>query len=123
MVKAELVQAHSVQRGKGLLAKFGNLFEGFQQILDRKLEYLGRPEIHAKLLLVSKTDRRMDFVAREMKKQGEILDFRFDPVSGKLKVRFPSGNLRTFSDVPALLLVTSETTRNKIQAMDKKRGD
>jgi hypothetical protein len=67
------------------------------------------------LLLVSKTDRRMDFVARQMKKLGEIL--------GKLKVRFPSGNLRTFSDVPALLLVTSETTRNKIQAMDKKRGD
>jgi hypothetical protein len=36
----------------------------------------------------------MDFVARQMKKQGEILDFRFDPVSGKLKVRFPSRNLR-----------------------------
>jgi hypothetical protein len=68
-------------------------------------------------------DKKMDFVARQLKKQGEILDFRFDPVSGKLKVRFPSGNLRTFSDVPALLLVTSEATRNKIQAMDKKRGD
>jgi hypothetical protein len=54
MVKANLVQAHPVQRGKGLLAKFGNLFEGFQQILDRKPEYLGRLEIHAKLLLVSK---------------------------------------------------------------------
>jgi hypothetical protein len=94
MVKANLVQAHPAQGGKGLLAKFRNLFEGFQQILDRKPEYLGRPEIHAKLLLESKTDRRMDFVARQMKKQGEILDFRFDPVSGKLKVRFPSRNLR-----------------------------
>jgi hypothetical protein len=123
MVKADLVQAHPVQRGKSLLTKFGNLFKGFQKILDWKPEYLGRPEIHAKLLLVSKTDRRMDFVAWRMKKQGEILDFRFDPVSGKPKVRFPTGNLWTFSDVPALLLVTSETTRNKIQAMDKKLRD
>jgi hypothetical protein len=57
MVKADLMQAHPVQGGKGRLSKFGNLFEGFQQILDRKPEYLGRPEIHAKLLLVcGKTD-------------------------------------------------------------------
>jgi hypothetical protein len=38
MVKANLVQAHPVQRGEALRAKFGNLFEGFQQILDRKPE-------------------------------------------------------------------------------------
>jgi hypothetical protein len=93
MVKANLVQAHPVQTGKALLAKFGSVFKGFQQILDRRPEYLGLPEIHAKLHLVSKTDKRMDFVTKQMKKQGEILDFRFDPVSGKLKIRFPSGNL------------------------------
>ena len=127
----EVAQVHPLQAKKGgaepaFVAEFLDRKPGstFFLILTTRPNWQNGvlPPLFAELQLKSKTDKKLDFIARTMAKAGEISrGHRFHWQSGKLEVRLLNGTFRIFSDPPSLLQMASQVTRDKIKEADSKR--
>ena len=118
------VKIHSKGRdGKifRMLAFFNARYEGstFHRILTTKPAVSGNGTLFRRLHMVTDNDHRMDFIARHMRKAGELKSFIWAFSSGRLKVTFPNGNRRTFSEAKALYAECSKRLQAMIDAKDK----
>ena len=104
-----------------MLAFFNARYEGstFHRILTTKPAVSGEGTLFRRLHMVTDNDHRMDFIARHMRKAGELKSFIWAFSSGRLKVTFPNGNRRTFSEAKALYAECSERLQAMIDAKDK----
>ena len=103
-----------------MLAFFNARYEGstFHRILTNKPTVSGGT-LFRRLHMVTPNDHRMDFIARHMRKAGELKSFIWHFASGRLKVTLSDGNRRTFSEAKALYAECSKRLQAKIDAEDK----
>ena len=108
-----------------ILAKFNQVWEGsiFHKIITTRPDELSQGTLFRHLHLRTSNDKTMDFVARNMKKAGELKDFIWHYVSGRLKVTFPNGKRKTFSSARALRKCCSQQLLSELKAKDKKRRE
>ena len=108
-----------------ILAKFNQVWEGsiFHKIITTRPVELSQGTLFRHLHLRTANDKTMDFVARNMKKAGELKDFIWHYVSGRLKVTFPNGKRKTFSAARALRKCCSPQLLRELKAKDKKRRE
>ena len=108
-----------------MLAKFNQCWEGsiFHRIITNRpdaSEHLPGT-LFRHLHLTTPNDHTMDFVARNMKRTGELKSFIWHYVSGRLKVTFPDGKRKTFSTARALRSECSERLLGELKAKDRER--
>ena len=122
----EIKQVHYLpsrnQEKKRLLAKFLNLSNGsnFHKILHTRPEASTSGEtLYRSLHRQTRNDKRLSFIARQMREAKEISRFVFDSVSGRLKVTFRDDGRQTFSEASDLLARCSPHLVNKIAQLDK----
>ena len=133
LLDSEIKQATLYKKGKlgdkdkyRMVAKFNQCWEGsnFYKILTRPPVKPKGESLWRSLHLVTANDHRLDFIARQMKKHGEIKSFIWHYVSGRLKVTYPDDCPRdnkreTFSEADDLLDRCSERLKGEIAAKDK----
>ena len=122
----EVKQVHFLKSGQEkwrMVAKFNRLDRGsaFHEILHNSAKVEGTGlTLWRHLHTVTKNDRRLGFIARQMRKAKEIERFVFDSVSGRLKVTFPGQKeSQSFSEASDLLARCSPTLNSKIADLDK----
>ena len=105
-----------------ILAKFNQVWEGsnFHKILTTK-PVVSQGTLFRELHLRTANDRTMDFVARNMKRTGELKSFIWHYVSGRLKVTFPTGKRKTFTSARALRKECSQRLLSELDTKDKER--
>ena len=106
-----------------MVAKFNKLDRGstFREILHNqpKMEGSGL-KLYRQLHTVTKNDRRLGFIARQMRKAKELTSFVFDSGSGRLKATFPGQKeSESFSEASDLLARCSPALNNKIADLDR----
>jgi hypothetical protein len=84
----------------------------FHQIFTNHPNWQFKAPLSAKQLLRSRSDLRLDFIARQMHAAGEIRGHMVHWMSGKLEVTLRNGQSRTFSDPASLLQMASQVTCN-----------
>ena len=107
-----------------ILAKFNQVWEGsiFYKILTTR-PVVSEGTLFRKLHLLTANDNTMDFVARNMRRTGELKSFIWHYVSGRLKVTLPNGKRKTFSTARALRKECSQRLLSELKAKDKKRRE
>ena len=103
-----------------LLVFFNARYEGstFFRIITNKPAVSGGT-LFRSLHKVQPNDHRLDFIARTMKKEGELKHFIWHYASGRLKVTFANDDRRTFTEAKDLYAKCSERCRARIDAEDK----
>ena len=104
-----------------MIAFFNARYEGstFHRILTTKPAVSGKDTLYRRLHMVTDNDHRMDFIARTMRREGELKSFIWVFSSGRLRVTFSNGNRRNFSEAKDLYAMCSERLQAKIDAKDK----
>ena len=135
LMESELKQVKLHPKGKPgdkyrMVVKFNQCWAGsnFHQILTKKPKV---PNLFRSLHLVTRNDHRLDWIARRMRKAGELDSFIWHYVSGRLKVTFPPripahpDNMirESFSDADALFERCSQRLKNELNDLDKKARD
>ena len=122
----EVKQVHFLKSGQEkwrMVAKFNRLDRGstFREILHNRPEMAGSGlTLYRRLHTVTKNDRRLGFIARQMRKAKELTSFVFDSGSGRLKATFPGQKeSESFSEASDLLARCSPALNNKIAVLDK----
>ena len=105
-----------------ILAKFNQVWEGsnFFKILTIK-PVVSEGTLFRKLHLRTANDKTLDFVARNMRRTGELKSFIWHYVSGRLKVTFPNDKRMTFSSARALRKKCSQRLLSELKTKDKER--
>ena len=106
-----------------ILAKFNQVWEGsiFYKILTTR-PVVSEGTLFRKLHLLTANDNTMDFVARNMRRVGELKSFIWHYASGRLKVTLPNGKRKTFSTARALRKECSQRLLSELKAKDRKRS-
>ena len=106
-----------------MLAFFNARYEGstFHRILTIRPAVSGKDTLFRSLHMVTDNDHRLAFIARTMRRAGELKSSFWVFSSGRLRVHFPNGNRRNFSEASDLYAVCSKQTQDKIDAEDKKQ--
>ena len=106
-----------------ILAKFNQVWEGsiFHKILTTR-PVVSEGTLFRSLHLLTANDKTMDFVARNMRRTGELKSFIWHYVSGRLKVTLPNGKRKTFSTARALRKECSQRLLSELKAKDRKRS-
>jgi hypothetical protein len=114
---------HPIEKGQGFIANFLDRKQGstFHQILTNHPNWQFRAPLSAKQLLWSRSDLRLDFIARQMHAAGKIRGHRVHWMSGKLEVTLRNEKPQTFSDPASLLQMASQVTCNKVREKDRQR--
>ena len=106
-----------------MVAKFNQCWEGsnFHEILTNKAKVSKGENLWRSLHLVTQNDHRLSWIARQMRKEGELHSFIWHYVSGRLKVTYPGEKQEreSFSDADALFAQCSERLQDKLRALDK----
>ena len=106
-----------------MIAFFNARYEGstFHRILTTKPAVSGKDTLFRSLHMVTDNDHRLAFIARTMRRAGELKSSFWVFSSGRLRVHFPNGNRRNFSEATDLYAECSKQTQDKIDAEDRKQ--
>ena len=106
-----------------MIAFFNARYEGstFHRILTTKPAVSGKDTLFRSLHKVTDNDHRLAFIARSMQRAGELKSSFWVFSSGRLRVHFPNGNRRNFSEATDLYAECSKQTQDKIDAEDRKQ--
>jgi hypothetical protein len=123
LTEADVGQVHYTP-DKGLVAKFIQLKHGstFHSITTRLPTW---PEGEASIFArqqVGAAEARVAFVAKLMKREGEIRDYRPNTISGKIEVLLLRGRWRTLLTVQSILRLASRNVCRMVQDSDARRA-
>jgi hypothetical protein len=96
-----------------------DLDSNFQLILTNQPEWRGQEKIFASLDIRSSRDKRLQFIAKLMKRNGEIYSWCWHWQSGKLQLTWPNGYVQTFGEPSVLLASVSKTVAEKVKQSSK----
>ena len=93
---------------------FRDTGSNFHRILTNRPHEFQRGEmISASLFIKSANDKHLQFIAKMMKRNKEIISWDWHWQSGKLLVTWPNGQVTKFVDPAALLQTASKTVCDK----------
>ena len=121
MVKACHFLGSPKARHPRFIVKFLDLKEEsqFAWILANSPCWNGREKVWAELYLHTANDRRLKFVARQMRASGQVRSFRFK-FSGRLEVTFSDAKSKVFDQAKDLEKLADAASSARIKACDVK---